>query len=175
MKTFFWKNTCVCVLNLWPWPQAFLFLASRVSVLGRAVLGLSLVLGFFLCPWPRPRALCPRLHLWYFYIWKAIYLIKITAETWQKPGISNPVTHNLTKLVLKHKCKYDVVIMPLPNFFRKVKIFFPRQSCLTPTQQKRLESITFYISSFKIQKLDLNTPSRTMKLKFCENLKCSLP
>ena len=34
-------------------------LASRVSVLGKAVLGL----GFFLCPWPWPQALCPRLHL----------------------------------------------------------------------------------------------------------------
>ena len=45
----------------WPWPRAFLSLASRVSVLGKAVLGLGL--GFFLCPWPWPRALCPRLHL----------------------------------------------------------------------------------------------------------------
>ena len=34
-------------------------LASRGSILGKAVLGL----GFFLCPWPR--GLCPRLHLWY--------------------------------------------------------------------------------------------------------------
>ena len=25
---------------------------------------LSLASDFFLCPWPRPRALCPRLHLW---------------------------------------------------------------------------------------------------------------
>ena len=49
---FFLESTCACVLGLWP-P-----LASRVSVLGRAVLGL----GFFLCP--GPRALCPRLHLW---------------------------------------------------------------------------------------------------------------
>ena len=47
----------------WPWPRAFLSLASRVSVLGKAVLGLGL--GFFLCPWPWPRALCPRLHLWF--------------------------------------------------------------------------------------------------------------
>ena len=36
-----------------------LFLASRGSVLGKAVLGL----GFFLCPWPWPPALCSRLHL----------------------------------------------------------------------------------------------------------------
>ena len=56
------ENTCGCVLG--PWPRAFLSLASRVSVLGKAVLGLGLGLGFFLCPWPWPRALCPRLHLW---------------------------------------------------------------------------------------------------------------
>ena len=34
----------------WPWPRAFLSLASSGSVLGKAVLGL----GFFLCPWPWP-------------------------------------------------------------------------------------------------------------------------
>ena len=56
---FFLERTCACVLG--PWPRAFLSLASRVSVLGKAVLGLGL--GFFLCPWPWPRALCPRLHL----------------------------------------------------------------------------------------------------------------
>ena len=52
---FFWEHLRLC-----PWPRAFLSLASRVSVLGKAVLGLR----FFLCPWPWPRALCPRLHLW---------------------------------------------------------------------------------------------------------------
>ena len=56
---FFWEHLCLCP---WPWPRAFLSLASRVSVLGKAVFGLGL--GFFLCPWPWPRALCPRLHLW---------------------------------------------------------------------------------------------------------------
>ena len=56
---FFWRALALCVLGPWPWPRAFLSLASRVSVLGKAVLGL----GFFLCPWPWPRALCPRLHL----------------------------------------------------------------------------------------------------------------
>ena len=63
MKTFFFfflESTCACVLGPWPWPRAFLSLASRVSVLEKAVLGL----GFFLCPWPWPRALCPRIHLW---------------------------------------------------------------------------------------------------------------
>ena len=58
---FFLENTCACVLGPWPWPRAFLSLASRGSVLGKVVLGLGLGLGFFLCPWPR--ALCPRLHL----------------------------------------------------------------------------------------------------------------
>ena len=43
LKTFFLENTCCCVLGPWPWPRAFLSLASRGSVLGKAVLGL----GFF--------------------------------------------------------------------------------------------------------------------------------
>ena len=44
LKTFFLlENACACVLGPWPWPRAFLSLASRVSVLGKAVLGL----GFF--------------------------------------------------------------------------------------------------------------------------------
>ena len=51
---FFWRTLAACVLGPWPWPRAFLSLASRGSVLR---------LGFFLCPWPRPRALCLRLHL----------------------------------------------------------------------------------------------------------------
>ena len=58
---FFWRALALCVLGPWPWPRAFLSLASRVFVLGKAVLGLGL--GIFLCPWPR--ALCPRLHLWW--------------------------------------------------------------------------------------------------------------
>ena len=47
VKTFFFGggSTCACVLGPWPWPRAFLSLASRVSVLGKAVLGLGL--GFF--------------------------------------------------------------------------------------------------------------------------------
>ena len=48
------ENASACVLG--PWPRAFLSLASRGSVLGKAVLGLGL--GFFLCPWPRI-FLCP--------------------------------------------------------------------------------------------------------------------
>ena len=43
---FFLESTCACVLG--PWPRAFLSLASRGSVLERAVLGL----GIFLYPWP---------------------------------------------------------------------------------------------------------------------------
>ena len=50
---FFWEYLSLC-----SWSLA---LASRGSVLGRAVL----TLGLFLCPWPWPRALCPRLHLCY--------------------------------------------------------------------------------------------------------------
>ena len=39
------ESTSACVLGPWPWSRAFLSLASRVSVLGKAVLGLGL--GFF--------------------------------------------------------------------------------------------------------------------------------
>ena len=53
---FFGEHLRLCP---WPRPRAFLSLASRMSVLGKAVLGLGLGLGFFLCPWPWPRALCP--------------------------------------------------------------------------------------------------------------------
>ena len=60
---FLLESTCACVFGPWPWLRAFLFLASIVSVLGKAVLGLGL--GFFLCPWPWPRALGPQLHLWF--------------------------------------------------------------------------------------------------------------
>ena len=72
VKTFFFvlESTCACVLGPWPWPRAFLSLASRVSVLGKAVLGL----GFFLCPWLWPRALCPRLHLWLLYMNETFFL-----------------------------------------------------------------------------------------------------
>ena len=55
----FFENTCACVFGPWPWPRAFLSLASRGSVLERAVLGL----GLFLCPWPWRRASCSRLRL----------------------------------------------------------------------------------------------------------------
>ena len=58
LKIFFLENTCGCSLG--SWPRAFLSLASRGSVLEKAVHGLGL--GFFLCPWPWPPALCPRFH-----------------------------------------------------------------------------------------------------------------
>ena len=46
VKTFFFvESTCACVLGPWPRPRAFLALALRGSVLGKAVLGLGL--GFF--------------------------------------------------------------------------------------------------------------------------------
>ena len=58
---FFWRALALVsmVLGLGlehscPWPR-------KCPVRGKAVLGL----GFFLCPWPWPRALCPRLHLWF--------------------------------------------------------------------------------------------------------------
>ena len=61
LKTFFWR-TLVTVS-----------LASSIPVLGLERfcprngcpwrLGIGLV--FFLCPWPWPRALCPRIHLWF--------------------------------------------------------------------------------------------------------------
>ena len=46
LKPFFSENASVCVLGPWPWPQAFLSLASRGFVLGRAVLGLGLFFAF---------------------------------------------------------------------------------------------------------------------------------
>ena len=65
LKIFSLESTCACVFGRWPWPREGLSseglsLASRRSVLGKAVFGLGL--GFFWCPWPR--ALYPRLHLW---------------------------------------------------------------------------------------------------------------
>ena len=44
-RPFFLESSCACALVTWPWPRAFLSLASRGSVLGRAVF--SLGLGFF--------------------------------------------------------------------------------------------------------------------------------
>ena len=50
---FFWRALALVSLGPWPWPRAFLSLASRVSVLGKAVLGLGFfcVLGLGLEPW----------------------------------------------------------------------------------------------------------------------------
>ena len=59
---FFLESTCACVLGSWPCPRAFLSLASRVSVLGKAVLGLGL--GFFLCPWPPQTVSITRKQSW---------------------------------------------------------------------------------------------------------------
>ena len=56
LKTYFKEHLRLC-----PRPRAFLSLASRGSVLGRAVLGLGV--GFFLCPWPWSRALRPQIHI----------------------------------------------------------------------------------------------------------------
>ena len=56
LKTFFFflENTCACVLGPWPWPRAFLSLALRGSVLGKAVLGLERFCPRKGCPWPWP-------------------------------------------------------------------------------------------------------------------------
>ena len=50
---FFLENTCTYVLG--PWPRE-----------GLSSKGLSLASDFFLCSWSCPRALCSRLHLWYY-------------------------------------------------------------------------------------------------------------
>ena len=47
---FFLDSSCASVLGPWPWPRAFLSLASRVFVLGKAGLGLGLEHS---CPWPQ--------------------------------------------------------------------------------------------------------------------------
>ena len=52
-------------LRLCPWSLA---LASSISVIGLERLCPRKGCPWpriFLCPWPWPRALCPRLHLWY--------------------------------------------------------------------------------------------------------------
>ena len=41
-EDFFGGDTCACVLGTWTWPRAFLSLALRGSVLGRAVAFLGL-------------------------------------------------------------------------------------------------------------------------------------
>ena len=49
---FFLENACACVLGPWPWPRAILSLASRGSVLEKAVLGLGLEFFWYPRPWP---------------------------------------------------------------------------------------------------------------------------
>ena len=47
-RTFFcWRTLAACVLGSWPWLRAFLSLASRGYVLGRAVLDLDRLRNFF--------------------------------------------------------------------------------------------------------------------------------
>ena len=71
---FFWRALALVFLVLGlglehscPWPRECLS-SERLSLALASdffcVLGFGLGLRFFLCPWPWPRALCPRLHLW---------------------------------------------------------------------------------------------------------------
>ena len=64
---FFWRTLAAVSLVLGlglehscPWPREGLS-SERLS--------LALASDFFLCPWPWPRALCPRLHLWLLWHW----------------------------------------------------------------------------------------------------------
>ena len=86
---FLLESTCACVLGPWLWPRAFLSLASRGSVLEKAVLGLGL--GFFLCPWPWPRALCPRLHVCYQVVLHCLQLFFKQTFISSQGGISDKV------------------------------------------------------------------------------------
>ena len=98
----FFENTCGCVLGPWPWPRVFLFLASRGSVLGKAVLGLGL--GFFWCPWPWPRVLCPRFHLcilWFSWISTkntSIFKIRIPCDVITKKRHFLKICHDVTMM-----------------------------------------------------------------------------
>ena len=69
---FFWRALALVSLVLGlslehscPWPRECLF-SERLSLALASDFFCVLGLGFFLCPWPWPRALCPRLHLCYF-------------------------------------------------------------------------------------------------------------
>ena len=102
----FLENTCGCVLGPWPRLRAFLSLASRRSVLGKAVLGLGL--GFFLCPWPWSQALCPRLHLYY---------------------LGHPICGRIKVLLLRSLQK--MLRMPkIVRFCRTIEETFPREVLL---------------------------------------------
>ena len=106
---FFWRALALCVLCPWPWPRAFLSLASRASVLGMAVLGLGL--GFFLCPWlwSWPRALCPRLHLCYLLNFLCVDRLvgQAVTHTVMLDWDSNPAGLLTRQIVWSHRC--DVV------------------------------------------------------------------
>ena len=92
MRTFFGdrlKNFCEDLF--------FFFFFWRALALVSMVLGLESVcprkgcpwlgLGFFLCPWPWPRALCPRIHL-YYYLITSVYVLSC-AITHVQTGLQN--------------------------------------------------------------------------------------
>ena len=132
----FFENTCICALDPWPWPRAFLSLASRVSVLERAVLGLGL--GFFLCSWPWPwsRALCLRLHLCQTYHKRksgseapcrwAIFLQFFFFFFGKKTILMQ--LHNILH-VFKAICKKKNLILNIWKQIEKIKLFNPLFSC----------------------------------------------
>ena len=112
---FFWRALALVSLVLGlglehscPWPRAFPSLASRVSVLGKAVLGLGL--GFFLCPWPR--ALCPQLHLW----WK-----QLRHFSWLRSGgLKTPDFLDIARAVCMQRQK--TAELPTQNVWVQLKL-----------------------------------------------------
>ena len=86
-RLFFGEHLRLCP---WPWPRAFLSLASKGSVLGKAVLGLR----FFLCPWPW--ASFPRLRLW-----------SLQLRCWDNKWYSNTSKWNSMR---QQTCKFKIKI-----------------------------------------------------------------
>ena len=115
---FFGEHLRLCP---WSWPRAFLSLASRVSVLGKAVLGLGL--GFILCPWPWPRALCPRLHLCYWLFWhyaRLYYLKNASKSHYRNRNISTLTLHNQLTMQLTWYTKLRTFETPYHSCCRRL-------------------------------------------------------
>ena len=143
---FFWRALALCVLGPWPW--AFLSLASRVSVLGKAVLGLGL--GFFLCPWPWPRVLCPRLHL-----------CKFGTKTRLKPSYEQLQVLNIDEIY-----KLEVVKFMAKVDLNKLSVFCSNQLPIFRTLSSIHTYLTQSISSksFYVQRTSLVKTSQSLKI-----------